>query len=98
MKIIRPAIAGTLESSDILIKISPKIDQDIEIIINSSVGKRFGKQIRKTILEVLDNMSITSVLIEIEDKGALDCIIKARMETALLRASDNQDIKLESLS
>ena len=53
MKINQPAVAGTLESGDVMIRIAPLDTQDIDLQINSSVEKQFGDAIRTTILEVL---------------------------------------------
>ena len=74
MKINQPAVAGTLESGDVMIRIAPLDTQDIDLQINSSVEKQFGDAIRTTILNV-------------DDKGALDCILRARLEALLARAS-----------
>lgn len=91
MKITKQAIAGTLESSDLLVKVSPNDKDKIDIVIKSSVDSRFGKQIYQSVVDVINQMSVTSVLVEIDDKGALDCVIKARVETGLVRASGNQE-------
>ena len=53
MKINQPAVAGTLESGDVMIRIAPLDTQDIDLQINSSVEKQFGDAIRTTILDVL---------------------------------------------
>ncbi len=52
MKINQPAVAGTLESGDVMIRIAPLDTQDIDLQINSSVEKQFGDAIRTTILDV----------------------------------------------
>ena len=87
MKIIKNASAGTIESSDIMIVVFPS-DNGIEIDLNSSVEKRFGDQIRKVILETLKEFNVSNVTIKATDKGALDCVIKARVQTAITRASE----------
>jgi len=86
MKIIKEAIAGTLESSDIQIMIVSNKDAGIKIKLKSSVEKQFGKQIRKVITEVLKKMEIENVTLVAVDKGALDCTIKARVECVVCRA------------
>ena len=86
MKIIKEAIAGTLESSDIQIMLVSNKNEGIEISLKSSVEKQFGKQIRKVITEVLEKMGIENVKLVAVDKGALDCTIKARVECAVCRA------------
>lgn len=46
MKINQLAVAGTLESGDVMIRIAPLDTQDIDLQINSSVEKQFGEAIR----------------------------------------------------
>ena len=50
MEILKPAMAGTLESSDAQVMVEPAA-KGIELILESSVINQYGKQIRKTILE-----------------------------------------------
>ena len=82
MKINQPAVAGTLESGDVMIRIAPLDTQDIDLQINSSVEKQFGDAIRTTILD-----NVRGVQLNVDDKGALDCILRARLEALLARAS-----------
>lgn len=86
MKITKAAVAGTLESSDAQVRIQPFDSLDIEI--NSSVVKQFGKQIEATVRAVLAKLNITAAQVIVEDKGALDCVLQARVKAAALRASD----------
>lgn len=86
MQITKDAIAGTLESSDAQIRIAP--NSSLEIELNSSVGKQFGDDILATINEVLAQFNVSAAKIIVEDKGALDCVLRARLKAALLRATD----------
>lgn len=86
MQITKAAVAGTLESSDALIRVEPAEGLDIEI--NSSVGKQFGEQIEATVKAVLSQFDVTDAQIIVEDKGALDCVLQARLKAALQRATD----------
>ena len=47
MKILKPAVAGTLESSDCQVTVEPG-EGTIEIQINSSVFHQYGSQIRRS--------------------------------------------------
>ncbi|MCB2361107.1 citrate lyase acyl carrier protein [Clostridium estertheticum] len=87
MKILNTAIAGTLESSDITVVVEPNPDNSVIIELKSSVGKQFGDQIKKVITDTLSSLGIVSALVRVNDQGALDCVIKARVETAVLRAA-----------
>jgi citrate lyase subunit gamma (acyl carrier protein) len=84
---IKSATAGTLESGDILIEISPAWQEGIEITLNSSVVYQFGEQIRKVITDTLNELDVTDVSVHATDKGALDCTIKARVTAAVCRAT-----------
>lgn len=87
MRITKTAVAGTLESSDAQVRIAP--NEGIDIEINSSVGKQFGEDIQQTVQAVLSQLNITDVQVIVEDKGALDCVLRARLKAALLRATDD---------
>lgn len=86
MDIKHNAIAGTLESSDVQIMVEPSDALHIEL--NSSVKKQYGEQIMETVHEVLESLEVTGASIVIQDQGALDCTIKSRVQTAVLRAAD----------
>ncbi|MGE5980244.1 citrate lyase acyl carrier protein [Klebsiella aerogenes] len=96
MKIVKEALAGTMESSDLMVKIAPT-NGELEIVIHSEVFKQFGDQIRQVVIETLGKMEVCEGLIMIDDKGALDCVIRARLQSALLRAAEAQDIDWEKL-
>lgn len=96
MKIVREALAGTQESSDLLVKIAPA-DGELEIVIHSEVIKQFGDRIRQVVQETLSAMAVEQGVIIVSDKGALDCVIRARLQSAVLRAADVQQIAWEKL-
>nr|WP_269142448.1 citrate lyase acyl carrier protein [Proteiniclasticum sediminis] len=85
-----PSMAGTLESSDIQILLSPA-DQGIELNLESSVLSQYGLQIRQTILDVLEKLEVTDAKVVAIDKGALDCTIRSRVQTAVFRAVDQTE-------
>ncbi|HDL6866383.1 TPA: citrate lyase acyl carrier protein [Yersinia enterocolitica] len=86
MKIIREAVAGTLESSDVMVRIAPLNPPEIDLQIHSSVDKQFGDAIRYSVLALLEQYRVTGVQLIID----VDCVLQARLETALLRASDEK--------
>ena len=53
MQILKPAVAGTLESSDLMVTLEPGTD-GIELSLTSSVMNQYGRQIKKTVLETLE--------------------------------------------
>ena len=87
MQILKPATAGTLESSDLMVTLEPG-NGGIELSLTSSVMNQYGRQIKKTVLETLERLEVRDAKVTIVDKGALDCTIKARVECAVFRAND----------
>jgi citrate lyase subunit gamma (acyl carrier protein) len=88
MEIQTSSVAGTLESSDIMVSLEPAPSK-IEIELDSIVEKQFGQDIRNTIGETLASLQVTKARIKAVDKGALDCVIRARVKTAVYRACGN---------
>ena len=88
MIITKYASSGTLESSDAYVEIEPLKD-GIKIEIESVVYKQFGENIKKVANEVLGDMGVKNAVVRITDKGALECVLRARIETAVLRGGEN---------
>jgi len=86
MIITKVGKSGTLESSDILIMVVPNKDHGINIELESIVMKQFGDQIKNIIIDQVKKMDIQNIKIIAQDKGSLDCTIRARVETAINRA------------
>ena len=84
MKILKNAVAGTLESSDLFVQIEPD-ENSLTLEIDSVVANQHMDAIRAAVLETLKEFEVSSGKIFIKDKGALDCVIRARVETALKR-------------
>lgn len=85
MEILKPAIAGTLESSDAQVSVEPG-ENGIELYLESSVMNQYGRQIKATVLETLERLEVKNARVTVMDKGALDCTIKARVECAVFRS------------
>ena len=90
MEIKKPAVAGTLESSDCMVTVEPG-QGEIELDLDSVVIRQYGKQIRKVIHETLDRLDVKNAKVTVVDKGALDCTIKARVECAVYRSNGIKD-------
>ncbi|MEK1398271.1 citrate lyase acyl carrier protein [Limosilactobacillus fermentum] len=90
MEIKTTAMAGTLESSDIQITISTGQD-GIQIDLDSSVASLYGDQIKKVITDTLMATGIENTNVKAVDKGALDCVVKARALAAAQRALETTD-------
>ena len=84
MKILKNAVAGTLESSDLFVQIEPD-ENNLTLEIDSVVANQHMDAIRAAVLETLKEFEVSSGKIFIKDKGARDCVIRARVETTLKR-------------
>ena len=82
---IKNAVAGTLESGDILVQIAP--GDGLQVELQSSVAAQFGRQIKAVIVETLARLGIDQAYVKATDKGALDCTIRARVTAAAVRAT-----------
>ena len=76
-------VAGSLESNDALITVTAS--DKTEINIKSIVYDFFHEQIKKVIVDTLEELDVKNVSVLCEDKGALDYTIRARLMTALSR-------------
>ncbi len=86
MKIGRSAAAGSLESSDAMVTISP--GEGLTVEIESVVMKQFGPAIEAAVRQELARQGVEDAQVRVQDKGALECTIRARVETAILRAGE----------
>ncbi|WP_040383247.1 citrate lyase acyl carrier protein [Dethiosulfovibrio peptidovorans] len=86
MKILKMAVAGSMESNDAMVTVEPSNKLSVEV--ESVVEAQFGEAIERSIMEVLKDLSVDSCTLSVKDRGALDCTLRARVETALLRGSE----------
>jgi citrate lyase subunit gamma (acyl carrier protein) len=86
MKLIKEASAGTLESSDVYVEVSPT--EGLSVEIESVVYAQFADAIRNSVMEVLQECNVENAHVHVVDRGALDCVLRARVETALLRGGE----------
>ena len=88
MKIVKEATAGTFESSDAYVEIEPA--EGLSVKIDSVVMERFGDAIKKTVNDELSTLGVKNAAVFVTDRGALDCVIRARIETAVKRAGEEE--------
>ena len=86
-EIIRFATAGTDEKSDAVITVEPS-ENGLQLEIKSVVMNQFGQSIEASIREVLAQMGVENAIVRVADRGALDCVLRARVETAVLRGME----------
>lgn len=85
----RTASAGTLESSDVYVEITPS-DAGLTIDLQSVVQAQYGSAIEAAVREVLLENGVERAHVKVMDRGALECVIRARVETAVLRSKEGQ--------
>ena len=91
LTLIRRATAGTLESSDVFVEAAPG-GEALTVTLDSAVKEQFGASIEASAREVAAALGVTAGEIRLIDRGALDCVIRARVETALLRAAKEETL------
>lgn len=83
---MRSITTGSLSSSDCLITLTEHNGKVIDI--ESIVYDAFHTQIEKVINTVLEEENITNIHLVIQDKGALDYTIRARLKSAIARLKE----------
>ena len=73
-----------MESSDVYVEIEPGTD-GVQLEVESVVIRQFGDAIRAVVKEVLAEQGVENANVRIVDRGALECVLRARVETAILR-------------
>ena len=86
-EIVKKAWAGTLESSDAYVEIEPA-EGGVTVELQSVVQAQFGPSIEAAVREVHHHQGVESALVRVMDRGALECVLRARVETALLRGME----------
>ena len=69
--------AGTREKGDVFVSIE---DGEREVIVHSKLERLYGKAIRDTVEELTRGIEAKIV---VEDSGALDWVLRARLEAAI---------------
>lgn len=87
MDIIKSASAGTMESSDAYVEIEPA--DSLTVQLESVVLKQFGEEIVAAVQDVLQQCGVEKASVRVVDRGALECVIRARVETAVSRGKGN---------
>ena len=85
--LVRKSSAGTMESSDVFVEIEPA--DGLEIEIESVVQQQFGQAIEQAVRDVLRGQGVTGARVRLTDRGALECVIRARVETAVRRGKES---------
>lgn len=81
---LNTASAGTLESSDCLVTVSPA--EKLTLEYKGANSEVFAERTRRLVESAAKRCGVNGAEILIQDQGALEITIKARLETAFLRA------------
>lgn len=96
MQIVTKGVAGTMESSDIIVRIEPAEQKGIELTLTSAVMQQFGKQIEKVIRETLAELGVENCRCErCGQGGALTAPLPRSVKAAAYRAAQCDGLYLE---
>ena len=88
-KLLKAAQAGTVESGDALVSLSPaEPGTGIQVELISPTMQQYGAHIKELIKSILIEAGITDAKVYANEKGALDYAIEARVKTAIARANN----------
>lgn len=78
------AQAGTLESMDCLVTVTGGVPgSGVKIEIIGSSAARFKSAMKKKVSEVVASLGAKNLDIQIQDNGAIDLVLGARVEAAV---------------
>lgn len=86
--------AGPKVKSDCKVSLKLTQDQGIKIELNSKVKKYFERHLKDLITKTLEYFNIKNCEIKLEDSGALDYVIMARIEATVAQAKSSPDCLL----
>ena len=95
MDLVKTAMAGTMESGDIMVTIEPQTSGGITLDLTSSVMQQYGRRIEEVIRETLGELSVENAAVSAVDKGALDCTVRARVSAAAFRCAQAENDRWE---
>ena len=82
--LLNTASAGTLESSDCLVTASPS--EKLKLEYKGANSEVLAERTIRLVESIAKKHDLNGAEISIQDQGALEITIKARLETALMRA------------
>lgn len=86
------ASAGTLESMDCLVTITAlAAGEGIKTEITGASAARFKTAMTKKILETMAELGAKDACVSVQDNGALDVVLGARVEAAWARLQRGND-------
>ena len=95
MDLVKTAMAGTMESGDIMVTIEPRTAGGITLDLTSSVMQQYGRRIEAVIRETLGELGVANAAVSAVDKGALDCTVRSRVSAAAFRCAQAENTHWE---
>lgn len=83
------ATCGEKKKNDARVSVK-LVGDEIRIDLESKNTAMFGRAIKKAVHDVCDAYNVKGAEVTIEDEGALDFAIRARLATAIERAIENE--------
>ena len=83
--------AGSLESCDalVIVELSNQI-KGFALEIDSPSLLSYEEDMKRAVAETLSALGVAGAQVKIQDRGSLDCTLRARVETAVRRALAQQ--------
>ncbi|MGD9939167.1 MAG: citrate lyase acyl carrier protein [Clostridia bacterium] len=97
MILVHEATAGTSESGDARVTVIPRPGEGLSLELKGPSIDRFGEKIRAVALTTLTALGVSDARVSIDEKGALDATIQARLAAACGRAADTPGTPWEAL-
>ncbi len=77
---------GEKVRSDCWVRLEPRGSGGLELCVKSKVDAMYGDAVRATCRTVLEALGVRDAVVTVEDEGALDFVLAARIEAAVKRA------------
>lgn len=84
--------AGDRIRSDCLVQVEQESSGGIIIRLESKVDKLYGRSIRELTISVLKHFEVAHARVEIQDSGALEFVLAARLEAALKQVIESDKV------
>ena len=78
------------KKGDLAVFLKMKDSGGLSIEVKSTIEHMFGKKIRETVKETLSSLGVKDAEVKVNDMGAFDYVIQARVETAVRRLRETK--------
>jgi len=82
---------GEKVRSDCCVRLEPRASGGLELCVTSKVDAMYGDAVRATCRTVLEALGVRDAVVTVEDAGALDFVLAARIEAVVKRAGLGKD-------